>query len=156
MDRAVEPVLTRYHSGCVHSRSYSLLRDLHRIRTIRLDLSDGDPVTVILDDQRIDSRHEETGTVHAHGEGFVVAPSMLHDDPGFAVQGMQLVCQQRNAFGCVLYLEWFHDHFASLTQHGHGASAVGNIDSYCEHIASSRYVTTMAYRLYPSPILSVR
>ena len=50
----------------------------------------------------------------------------------------------------------YHDDPPLGSEYGNRAPAVGNIDTNCEHVESSRCVTTMAFRLYPSPILSVR
>lgn len=62
---------------------------------------------------------------------------MLHNNAAFSIQSIQLFDQGGKPFGGMLNLKGLHDYLLSLPQHGYGTFAVGNIDSYCEHIASS-------------------
>lgn len=157
--QGLEVVTNRIHGSILQQNLPFVngkLGDLQGIRPVGLDLADADILPVILDGQRVHCGHEETGAVHAHGKRFVVPTCVLHDDPSLAVQTVQLLRQRSEAVRGMQNLEGLHDNLPFGSEHRDRALAVGNIDTNCKHVESSRCVTTMALRLYPSPILSVR
>ena len=91
---------------------------------VGLDFADADALLVIPDGQRIHGRHEETGAVHAHGERFVIPARVLHDDPDFAVQTVQLFRQRSESVYGMRNLERLHDNLTLGSEHGHCAPAV--------------------------------
>ena len=157
--QGLEIITNRVHGSIMRqNRPFvkSELRDFLRVRLVRLHLADIDAALVILDEQWIHGGNKESRAMHGHGKRFIIAARVLHDDADFAVQLAQFFDQGRESLRGMNDFERFRDHIAHTIQHGNHTSSVGNIHPYCEHENPSRCVTTMANRLSPSPVLSVR
>ena len=86
---------------------------------------------VLPDQQRIDRTDVKSRLVKDLRHRFVVSASMLHDDPGLALNGFQLPYQGRKSLRTVNYVKGQPYNLAKGTEYRYGAFSAGNINARC-------------------------